>query len=147
MAWTYVPDFNTTRDQIRLAIGDTISTDPLLTDEEIAQLYLSAGNSVSGAAIMGLRSLAAKYSRLSDISIESVSKRYSQRAANYLAMAMALEVQGAKGASSAGPSATGISLDEMATAAADTDRPPSQNAQGMFDNKGAGYDRDRFDRC
>ena len=146
MAWTYTPDFTTERDQIRLAIGDTIESDPLLSDEEIAQLYTQAG-SVSGAAIAGLRSLAAKYSRLSDISVETVSKRYSQRASNYLAMATALEVQGAKSGATAGPAATGISLSEMASAAADPDRPPSQNSQRMFDNQGASDYTDRFSRC
>ncbi len=133
MAFTYDP----TNDigKVRLNIGDTDSDAAQFQDSEIQSLLTTYKN-VMAASIAAARALAAKYSRRSDITVESVSKRYSQMSANYLALASQLEVQAAKdGTNTAGIGATGISIAEIDAAFADTDRPQSQNVEGMFDNR------------
>lgn len=133
MAFTYDP--TTDEGKIRLNIGDTDSDAAQFQDNEISAFLTTYGD-VLAASIAAARALAAKYSRRADISVESVSKRYGQIAANYLSLATALEIQGSKdGTSSAGPSATGISIAEIDAADANADRPASQNVEGMFDNK------------
>lgn len=133
MSWTYNVGLISDKDKVRLTIGDTDSNDQLLADEEI-NYFLTQQQTVSGAAIAAARSIGAKYARLCDISIESVSKSYSQKSKNFFALALQLESQAKSGAGMVGMSATGTSISEMETVDANTDRPQSENYQGMFDN-------------
>ena len=66
MTWTYSGNpAASNRDAVRFLVADTDSTDPLITDEEIAYLlvlYTEAPSAAVGAA----RAIAAKFSRESD---------------------------------------------------------------------------------
>jgi hypothetical protein len=87
MTWTYSgnPAAND-RDAVRFLVADTDSTDPLITDEEIAYLvalYSEAPLAAVGAA----RAIAAKFSRESDqarnVGDLSLSESLSQKSAQY----------------------------------------------------------------
>lgn len=133
MSWSYNVGLFSDKDKVRLTIGDTQSEDQLLSDEEILY-FLTQQTTIAAASIAAARAIGAKYSRLSDISIESVSKSYSQKSKNYFALAAQLEAQSKQSSAMSGMSATGISVSAMEAVAANTDRPKSENYQGMFDN-------------
>lgn len=77
---------------IRVRIGDTVSTEPLLEDEEIAYFY-TARNSVNGGAAMACKAIAAKFSRLADTEVGPQSIKLSQKAAQYMEMSAEFERQ------------------------------------------------------
>lgn len=60
--WTYDPSLATAKDEVRLLIGDTIESRPLLEDEEIWYLLEIAGNNVKRAAAEACERIAAKLS-------------------------------------------------------------------------------------
>ena len=66
MTWTYgnSPNTNTT-DAVRFLVGDTDTTDQLITNEEITYL-LATFSEAPLAAVGAARSIAAKFSRLAD---------------------------------------------------------------------------------
>ena len=80
---TYTPDFTTTRDQIRVKIGDTDTNDMLLYDDELAQAY-AEGGSILAASILACRWCIAKLAREFDKSIGKMSTSRSQRHAAFL---------------------------------------------------------------
>lgn len=81
--WTYAADFSTTRDQIRVRIGDVDVNDPLLLDDEIAQAYVE-GETVLKASLVAARWCAAKLAREFDKTIGKMSTKRSQRHAAML---------------------------------------------------------------
>ena len=119
MAWTYSGNpANNSKDAVRFLIGDTLKEDPILQDEEIAYLLTVNGDPAS-AAIQGCEQIAAKFSRLCDQTVGSVSLSYSQKAKAYLAMAAKLRERLAIG--NAIPYAGGISDSDKQIAASDQD--------------------------
>lgn len=120
MTWTYTADPTSSDiDAIRLLIGDTVSTDPQLSDEEL-QWFLDTEGSVNGAAAAAVRSLIAKYARLVDKSVGDLSLSYSQRVAAYKALLATIERRQAIG--SAAPVVGGISRSRKDEVDADSDR-------------------------
>lgn len=81
--WTYNSDSTTTRDQIRVMIGDTDSTDPLLNDSEIAQAY-ALEETVLKAAYLAAQWAAAKMAKDPDTNFDGISTKRSQRHAMML---------------------------------------------------------------
>lgn len=87
MTWTYSGDpASNNRDAVRFLVGDTDTTDQLISDEEIAYLldvYIEAPSAAVGAA----RSIAAKFSRQSDqartVGDLSLSESFSQKSNQY----------------------------------------------------------------
>lgn len=87
MTWTYSGNpTSSDRDAVRFLVADTDSTDPLITDEEIAYLltlYTEAPHAAVGAA----RAIAAKFSREADqargIGDLSLSQSLSQKSYQY----------------------------------------------------------------
>lgn len=87
MTWTYTGNpASSDRDAVRFLVADTDSTDPLISDEEIAyllDLYTEAPHAAVGAA----RAIAAKFSRESDqarnIGDLSLSESLSQKSTQY----------------------------------------------------------------
>lgn len=90
MTWSYSSS-TSNLDQVRLKIGDTISTDQIFSDEEInAQLSLTGNDPVQSAYNL-LMSLAAQYARKSwNKSAGKYSEDLSKRAADLRAQAKAL---------------------------------------------------------
>lgn len=122
MTWTYTPDFTTTRDQVRLLIGDTDTTDQQMQDDEIAYLATLYGSALR-AASAACRSLQAKYARQADTAIDDIKVSSSQRAKAYGELAASLEAQ-ATTAGAAVPIAFagGVSVVDKLDRESDTDR-------------------------
>lgn len=134
MTWTYLTsDLATTpKDQVRLLIGDTLSTDPQLQDEEINYL-LTTRTSIYGACAEACRSLATKFSRSVDQAAGTAKEAYSQMAKAYFQKAIYFDVKSAE-AGAGLPYAGGISITDKSNQLQDTDRVPPQFNIGMDDN-------------
>lgn len=87
------------RDQVRLAIGDTDASDPILTDDEVdnylAQRYVvdTAGGTtynVPAAAADCAGAIAAKYSREFSFSEDGQNFQRAQRVGHYLSLEQSL---------------------------------------------------------
>jgi len=94
MTWTYDSTSTavTPLARVRLTIGDTVSGDPLLTDEEIARLISQQG-SWQKASAEACRSIAAKFAREPDTKVGKTAFSHSQKAKMYLDMAKKLEAE------------------------------------------------------
>ena len=125
MTWTYGGDPGTgtaaqRRDAVRLRIGDTTSTDPQLTDEEIAYALSDASNSVLAAALTSCKWLVSRYARQADIKMGETSVSASQRAKAYTALVGQLESELLTGTSAA-PYVGGTSIADKQIDRDDTD--------------------------
>lgn len=88
MAWTYSNDpANSTRDELRLFVGDTNSADELLSDEEVAYYLGRHSDNALAAAPEACEGIAAKYSRQANTSNQGLSVAASERAKAYLRLA------------------------------------------------------------
>jgi hypothetical protein len=121
---------------VRLLVGDTDTTDQQVSDEEIAFALSQTSDDIYNAGALMCRTIAGKYSRLVDTSIESVSSSYSQRAKQYSELAVRLVKEGKRlGSVGLGvPVAGGMSISEMAGVEDDTDRVPSAFRVDQFSN-------------
>ena len=118
--------------QVRLLVGDIISTDQQMSDEAILFFLTQNGNSY-GAAALALRAFAAEVSRKVDLvhGMGPMQDKYSQQAQAYLQMALQYEAKATIGAA---PYAGGISIQDKMRQEQDPDRvTPSFNI-GMEDN-------------
>lgn len=87
MTFTYSGDpASSNRDAVRFMVGDTDSTDPLLSDSEIAYL-LSVHVEAPSAAVGAARAIAGKFSREADkqrgVGDLSLSESLNQKALSY----------------------------------------------------------------
>jgi len=103
-------------DYVRFLIGDTDPDDFLLVNSEISGLLSLYGGPVA-ASIVACESLAAKFSRLCDEEVGDVRVDLSQKAANFLKLAVRLRQQQAIG--SPIPFAGGILVDDKQSNAGD----------------------------
>lgn len=125
MSWTYDGDMSLQRDRLRFLIQDTNTNDQLVQDEEIA-LYQSGGAYAAGSdldaaialARVVLRKLARQAGRMS---AGGTYIDFGGRTTAYRETLEDLERQAAEGAS---PFAGGISIADVDTRRADTDRVP-----------------------
>ena len=134
MTWTYsTADLATSaKDQVRLLIGDTLSVDPQLQDEEIVQ-FISARSSIYGAAGDCCRSLASKFSRSVTQKAGTNTLNFSDMSKAYLKMAIGFDAKAL--ASGAGtPYAGGISQSDKDGQVSNDDRVAPQFNLGMEDN-------------
>lgn len=134
MSWSY--DITTlassTKDQVRLLIGDTLIAAPQFQDEEIAFLVTQNG-SVYGAAAACCRSLATQYARSADITAGDQSVKFSQMSKSYLQKALAFQAQAALTGVGA-PYVGGISVSDKSQNEQDTDRVAPAFKVDIFDN-------------
>lgn len=101
-------------DKVRFYVGDTDTTDQLLTDEEIT-FALAEGGSIRAAAAICADRKAAQYARLADLKEGQLSITYSQRFKQMQALSEAITA-GATLADPAMPSAGAIFVaDKQAT--------------------------------
>lgn len=136
MTWSYsTADLATSpKDQVRLQIGDTLSADPQLQDEEIAQ-FIAGRSTLAGACADACRSLASKFSRSVDQGAAGPSYvKFSQMAAAYLKQAVMFDQIAARSGSGL-PYAGGISVSDKETQESNTDRVAPQFNIGMDDNQ------------
>lgn len=132
MTWTYnlATLSTTTLYQVRYLVGDTISTDPQVADEEIS-FALQLNSNIYAAAAQVCRSLAAQLSRQADASVGQQQVSYSSRSRMYNVKAAQYEnlvTMGAAGWAGA------ISVTEKENQQANADRVSPQFQIGMTDN-------------
>ena len=130
MTWSYSGNPSaSTRDAVRFAIGDTLTADQQLTDEEI-DYVLTFKSTVIGAAISCCDGLIARYSRLVTQGVGSISVSYSDRIRQYKELLARLRLRGPAAIPFAG--GTTVSGKDLANEDTDRDRPA--------------FDLDSFDR-
>jgi hypothetical protein len=142
MAWTYdTADIGTTtpsgrRNMVRLLIGDTVTGDQQLQDEEVDAGLAETGNSVYAAAAWCCRILAAKYSRMVDTQLDgALEAKYSDRVKAYTQLATSMSQLGKQTSGRGlGVFAGGIKISEMQSAELDTNRVPPAFTMGQFNN-------------
>jgi len=135
VSWTYDTRLTTNRDQVRLLVGDTLSTDQQFSDEEFDYLIASNGNGLYRTAAAACRVLASRYSRYADKWVGDLKILASQKSRNYLAMAESFDAK--SGAQSwAVPTAGGVKVAEKEAAAADTSLVQPEFVRGMMTNSG-----------
>jgi len=134
MTWTYASSAPgaTSKDWVRLRIGDTSSGDQLLQDEEIAA-WLASFGSKELAAANACESIAAKYARRVDSGTGDVSNKWSQFATRYLELAAALRQEAAVGGPGVAPWAASVSVAEKEAQVEDSDRVAPAFSRDMFD--------------
>lgn len=87
MSWSYSGDPEASKkDEVRFLIGDTDQSEPLLLDGEIRYLLRRYSESAIQASIQACETIMAKFGRLVDETVGSVSMKYSQRIAGYAQM-------------------------------------------------------------
>lgn len=133
MTWSYTPG-STDKDAVRLYIGDTVSTDPQLTDEEVA-IYLAAYPDPIMAASAACMALAARYARQVDKSLGQLSISASQRSKAYVELSAELKSR-ALLADGLTMSVGGITVAEHVDAARDTDATQPAYQRGQHDYPG-----------
>ena len=124
-------------DAIRFYIQDTVSTDALLSDEEIQFLidnWLSATGSIIYVASVAAESIASKFAREVSYSADGVSVSGDQLQQKYLTLATSLRDLNKVFGSADGPSAGGMLFGEYP----DDTIKPLNFAIGMNDNRFGG---------
>lgn len=120
------------KETVRTLLGDTDSTDYILTEAQI-YFFLLTSDGVYSAAARGARAIQSKFSRLADTVIEDVSVYYSQLAKNYGDLTEDLKRQAEEESSEiVSPEITGISISAMDTVEEDGDRVDSLFKIGQF---------------
>ena len=122
MTWSYdLTTLSTNKmTQVRLMVGDTVSTSPQMQDEEIIFMLTQRG-SAYGAAAEICRALSAKLSREADTVDKDLRTMLSSRAKAYASRARELEIQ-AKARGGGLPYAGGISINDKISQELNTDR-------------------------
>ena len=134
MSWSYNPSLlaSSAKDAVRLLIGDVVSCDPQMQDEEIAY-FVSSRGTLYGAAAECCRSMAAKFSRSVDQQAGTTKLAYSQMAKAYTVKAIEFETK-ATLSGAALPYSGGISLNDKEMQELNTDRVEPVFSKGMDDN-------------
>lgn len=114
MAWTYASTPETVpRDEFRLLIGDTDTTDQVFSDAEVAY-FLAQNSNVKRAAAIGCRAAAAKYARKITYSLGDLSEQMKEKVQNFTALALELD-NAAKRSSFSTTTATVGAVKDVAT--------------------------------
>lgn len=117
--WTYDLGLTKAKDQIRLLIGDTESTDPLLQDEEIT-FHANGQSGLYRQAAACARAIAGTFSRRVDRSVGQLKLSSGQQAKAYHDLAQSLMRQAAR--QDAVPYAGGLSISDKEGVEDNTDR-------------------------
>lgn len=141
MSWTYGGDPSANaRDAIRFLIGDTDTTDQLLSDEEIAWVNSEASGTSTGttalydAAYRCCLTIASKLAREADKQIGDLSVSMSQRAKAYREQAASLkELSGREGGVPI-PYAGGITISDKEIDEENSDIFRTWFSSGQFEN-------------
>ena len=93
MAWTYTAGSTSTRNRVRLEIGDTTEARALFSDEELDDIIVQETD-VYPSAARACEMLATRFAREFDFSADGASFRKSSVASMYQAMARRLRARG-----------------------------------------------------
>lgn len=132
MTWTYGGNPAASDSAaIRFLIGDTVSSAPLVTDEEIAWA-LTQNTNVYGAAEIIVNGLASKFCTLSNATVGPIKVEYTTRAEVFLKMAKSFKYK-AEAKASLDVYGGGISYSDEETQKEDSDRIPLSIFTGITD--------------
>ena len=141
MAWTYSGDPSANaRDAIRFLIGDTDTTDQLLSDEEIAWVNSEASGTSTGttalydAAYRCCLTIASKLAREADKQIGDLSVSMSQRAKAYREQASSLKERSGREGGVPIPYAGGITISDKEIDEENSDIFRTWFSSGQFEN-------------
>ena len=137
MSWSYQDTMPREIDKVRFYLGDTDSSDQLLTDEEIEFALSEASASVRTAASICADSVAAQYARLADLTEGQLSIKYSQRAKQFQTLAQNVG-NSSRTSFLAMPSAGGIFVADKEATEADTTLVRPSFTVDMADNPEVG---------
>ena len=139
MTWSYSPaDLATSpKDQVRRLVGDIVTSDPQIADEEIL-FALTQRASIYGAAAECCRFLAGQFARRVDVVSQTpgggaLKTNYSAQSHQYAAMAATFEGRAAMSGGGL-PYAGGISVSDKQATESNSDRVAPQFNIGMQDN-------------
>jgi len=132
MTWTYSGNpADSTKDAVRFLVGDTDTTDQLITNEEITYLIAQHGV-VNRVASETARAIAAKFARLMNRTIGGLSADFSAKYRQYLELADNLLSKDEL--SPVSPYISGFSRSAKEAVELDTDREPTFSRKGIMDN-------------
>lgn len=136
MTWSYNPSVlaSSAKDAVRLLVGDVLSTDPQIQDEEIVY-FVNLRGSLYGAAAECARAMAAKFSRSVDQQAGTSKTFYSQLAKAYTLKSIEFDMKAAL-FGAAMPYAGGISLTDKQTQDLNSDRVQPSFTIGIMDEQG-----------
>ena len=133
--WTYTYNpASVPRDEVRVLIGDTNECDKLLYDGEIEYLLTRYNNSPVTAAIQACELIWAKFSRLTNETVGSVSIQFAEKAKGIQALQKMLMQRQAM--TNCMPYAGGISRSDKQTEEQNTDRVKPDFTKKMLQNDG-----------
>ena len=134
MTWTYTPDFSGNRDKIRLMIGDTDTTDQLLTDEVITYAVTQQSD-LHMAAARCCDYIVASLARKVNVSTGGISVDVDARMEQYSALAAILREQRDEEALLGGTiKVGGTTTADIEALDEDESLQQPQFKQGQFDN-------------
>lgn len=134
MTWTYSGDpASSNRDAVRFLVGDTDTTDQLVTDEEIAWLLSENSDDVYTAAADSARAIAASFARKATTKVvDDLRIEFMDRSARYYALAAQLTAEAQQRSQVAVPWGGGLSISERDSDDDDTDLPGPRFRRGQF---------------
>jgi hypothetical protein len=135
-AWSYSGNpSSSTRDAVRYHLGDTDSTDPLMSDGELDYIITDWSLITTSPRLLAAdaaENLANRYAREVTVSADAVTAQLQELAANYRALAVSLRAQDAN------RNLGGPDIDVDADSVPDPTVRPLNFAIGMHDNKRSG---------
>lgn len=141
MTWTYSGDpSSSARDAIRFLVGDTDTTEQLLSDEEIAWVNTEASGSATStdslydAAYRCCLTIASKLAREADKQIGDLSVKLSQRAQAYRDQAATISELVSREGGVPVPYAGGITISDKEIDEQNSDLFRGWFASGQFEN-------------
>ena len=141
MTWSYTGNpSDSAKDAIRFLIGDTDTTDQLLSNEEIAWTNLEASGTTTGtnalyeAAYRACIIIASSFTRFADKSLGDLSVSYSQRAGAYREQALRMKALASRSNSVPIPYAGGILISDKEIDQENSDIFSTWFASGQFED-------------
>lgn len=118
-------------DEVRFLVGDTDCVNAQLSDEEILFLIAQHGDLASAGAA---EALSAKFASAVIVQIGQTRRESNRVSGEYRRLAQRLKISGGRLVGGVAPYAGGISHDEKATDAANTDLVQPSTWKGQFDS-------------
>jgi len=133
--WSYEADLPTDKDKVRLLIGDTDTSDKLLSDSEV-EYFITTHGSLNRAASEACRAIAAMFARQMSRSVGGLQADFSAKHRQYLSMAENLDAN--QQLDPVSPFVSGYSKAAKAIDFADDDRENLAARKGIHDNPRVG---------
>lgn len=153
MTWSYsAADLSLETDAgrinvVRFLVGDTVTSDQQVQDEEIEFALDATGDNAYFAAAYVSNAIAGRYARRVDTQLDgALSAKYSQLQDHYKKLAFTLDKQGKKfSGGTLGISFGGISLSDIDTVRENTDRVSNTFRRDRFRHPASSYHPDPYE--